>query len=279
MAVGRSNKIVAIVQARMQSTRLPGKVLMSMPFGSKFSVLLQIVNQIKKLAFNLDIVIATTRLSADDQIEFFCKENLIQFYRGDEDDVHSRFIQILKNSNYNTAIRLTGDNPIIDLECLNSLLITHMQSNSDYSCTSGLPTGMNFEVFSVSAFLRTGVSRLSDEEKEHVTLIFKSDPSFTRNEIKIFSGLANRNLRTTIDHPSDYLMISTIFELSKKHSIEPSLELIKFILNKYPWLFEVNESNTQKMQFRTTEEEIVYAAQLLKSLDLKASAKKLLNNE
>ena len=275
MAVGRSNKIVAIVQARMQSTRLPGKVLMSMPFGSKFSVLLQIVNQIKKLAFNLDIVIATTRLSADDQIEFFCKENLIQFYRGDEDDVHSRFIQILKNSNYNTAIRLTGDNPIIDLECLNSLLITHMQSNSDYSCTSGLPTGMNFEVFSVSAFLRTGVSRLSDEEKEHVTLIFKSDPSFTRNEIKIFSGLANRNLRTTIDHPSDYLMISTIFELSKKHSIEPSLELIKFILNKYPWLFEVNESNTQKMQFRTTEEEIVYAAQLLKSLDLKASAKKL----
>ena len=279
MAVGRSNKIVAIVQARMQSTRLPGKVLMSMPFGSKFSVLLQIVNQIKKLAFNLDIVIATTKLSADDQIEFFCKENLIQFYRGDEDDVHSRFIQILKNSNYNTAIRLTGDNPIIDLECLNSLLITHMQSNSDYSCTSGLPTGMNFEVFSVSAFLRTGVSRLSDEEKEHVTLIFKSDPSFTRNEIKIFSGLENRNLRTTIDHPSDYLMISTIFELSKKHSIEPSLELIKFILNKYPWLFEVNESNTQKMQFRTTEEEIVYAAQLLKSLDLKASAKKLLNNE
>jgi spore coat polysaccharide biosynthesis protein SpsF len=279
MVVGQSNKVVAIVQARMQSTRLPGKVLMPMPFGSEFNLLLQIINQIKKLATKLDIVIATTEQSADDQIVFFCKEHSIPFYRGDQEDVHSRFIQILKNSNYNTAIRLTGDNVIIDLEYLNLVLMSHMQSNADYSFTSGLPVGMNFEVFNVSAFLRRGVNQLSDEEKEHVTLIFKTDPSFISNEIKIFSGLENRNLRTTIDHPSDYLMISTVFELSKKHSIEPGLKLIKFILNTYPWLFNVNESNIQRTQFRSSTEEIAYAASLLKSLDLKASAHRLLKNE
>lgn len=274
MVAGQLNKVVAIIQARMQSTRLPGKVLMPMPFPGDISILEQIINQLRKSTLKPTIVIATSENCLDNDIEIFCKTKSILFYRGDENDVHSRFFEILHDSNYDTVVRATGDNPIIDVEYLDLVLQKHIKSNSDYSFTKDLPTGMNFEVFDTKAFLKMSTLDLSFEDKEHVTLRFKSDKNFVKNLIKIDSNI-KQDIRVTIDYPSDYLLLSSLFDLSKKYNIEPSLKLIRFVLNKYPWLFQVNKNNFQKKQFSSLYEEVAFSVDLLKSLDLRKSAQYL----
>jgi spore coat polysaccharide biosynthesis protein SpsF len=276
MEAGQSNKVIAIIQARMQSTRLPGKVLMPMPLTSDTSILEQIVNQLRKSKFQPTVIIATSINNADNAIVSLCLSKNIEFYRGDEMNVNSRFSEILHNSDYNTAIRVTGDNPIIDVEYLDVVLETHIKTHSDFSYTKDLPIGMNFEVFDVQAFNRMSSQVLSVEDKEHVTLRFKFDETFTKNLIKIDSGI-KQQLRLTIDYPSDYLLLSALFDLSKQYCIEPSIKLIDFVLSKNPWLFQVNEGNFQKMQFSSWDEEIEYATQLLNDLDLKKSAQYLSN--
>jgi spore coat polysaccharide biosynthesis protein SpsF len=276
MEVGQSNKIVAIIQARMQSTRLPGKVLMPMPFTSDTSILGQILNQLKKSKFNPIVIVATSISKADDEIVNFCAANSILVYRGDEDNVHSRFFEILQNSEYKTAIRVTGDNPIIDFESLDFILHNHIEFKSDYSYTSDLPVGMNFEVFDVNAFIRMSALDLSNDDKEHVTLKFKSDDSFSKKILYINSGIQHK-IRVTIDYPSDYLMLSFLFDIAKQNHIEPGIKLIEFVLKEYPWVFQVNESNFQKNQFTKESDEILYSVDLLDSLGLKKSAQYLSN--
>jgi spore coat polysaccharide biosynthesis protein SpsF len=274
MEVGQSNKIIAIIQARMQSTRLPGKVLMPMPFAGDKNILWQIVNQLRKSKFVSKIVIATSKCKTDDEIASFCERNHVLVYRGDEDDVHSRFFDILKNSSYNSAVRVTGDNPIIDYEYLDIVLQNHIDTHSDYSFTTDLPIGMNFEVFDVKAFLGMSTLQLSCEEKEHVTLRFKSENTFNKNLIKI-DTCVHQKIRVTIDYLSDYLVVSSLFDLSKKVGIEPGIKLVQFVLSKYPWIFQVNENNFQKKHFSTLYEEIAYSIDVLNNLDLKKSAQYL----
>lgn len=276
MVAGQSNKVIAIIQARMQSTRLPGKVLMPIPLTSDTSILEQIVKQLLKSKLQLIVIVATSKNKADDAIASLCISKNIKVFRGDEEDVHSRFLEILDNSDYRTAVRLTGDNPIIDVECLDNVIENHIKSHADYSYTKGLPIGMNFEVFDVKAFHRISSRVLTVEDKEHVTLRFKSDDTFTKNLIKIDLGI-RQQLRLTIDYPSDYLLLSTLFDLSKQHGIDPGIKLIDFVLGKYPWLFQVNESNFQKKQFSSLDDELKYSIQLLTDLDLKKAAKYLSN--
>lgn len=276
MEAGQSNKVIAIIQARMQSTRLPGKVLLPMPFTGDTSLLGQIVNQLRKSKYNPVIIIATSTNKADDEIESFCESNQLLIQRGDEDNVHSRFFEILKSSEYHTAIRVTGDNPLIDVELLDFVLENHIETHAEYSYTTDLPVGMNFELFDVKSFHRMSKLELSDEDKEHVTLRFKSDNSFIKNFIKIDTGIQQK-IRVTIDYPSDYLMLSSLFDLSLKYDVEPGMKLIHFVLHQYPWFFQVNEGNFQKKQFNSLEEEIDYSINLLNNLDLKKSAQYLSN--
>lgn len=276
MEAGQSNKVIAIIQARMQSTRLPGKVLMPMPLIGDMCILEQVVNQLSKSKFDPTIIIATSTNNTDDAIATLCQTKNIAFYRGDEDDVHSRYFDILRHSDYKSALRVTGDNPIIDADYLSTVLENHNNTHADYSYTTDLPIGMNFEVFDVKAFLRMSSLDLSEKDKEHVTLRFKTDESFTKNLVKIDFGIQQK-VRLTIDYPSDYLLLSALFDLSKKYGIELGIKLIDFVLRKYPWLFQVNEGNLQKRQFSSLDEEIEYSVHLLKDLDLKKSAQYLAN--
>ena len=229
----------------MQSTRLPGKVLMPMPmFGDK-TVLDQIIDQLLKSKYKLEIVIATSNLQIDDQIAEFCSKNDIQFSRGEEENVQSRFYEILKISKKDVAIRITGDNPFIDIDHIDFALDYYFDDKIyDYSYTSGLPLGMNFEIFSVESFMKLSEMKLTSLEKEHVTLKYKADDSFNISEI-IFDVNIDKDVRVTVDYPSDYLVVSTLFQLSEINKIKPRLNVIIYALKNYSWLFELNQNNLQ----------------------------------
>jgi spore coat polysaccharide biosynthesis protein SpsF len=266
MEAGQPNKIAAIIQARMESKRLPGKVLMPLPFGGPNCILGQIIDQLSLSNMIDEVYIATTVNNSDDEIEKFCNKRSIKIFRGDEIDVHSRFYKIIENQNIDTVIRITGDNPVIDCEILDSCILEHNDKLVDYSYSDSLPIGMNFEIFSKISFIKLSSMNLNKDEREHVTLRYKYDSSFKTNLIKIKNNFQT-NIRLTVDYPSDYILVSTIFQISEIHGIKIGFELIDFVSKNYPWIFEINQSNFQKRQFSTLDEEIYAAKQLLKSFD------------
>ena len=109
-----------IIQARMGSSRLPGKVMMKI--DSKNSVLDLIINQLKYSKFLENIIIATTSKTEDDVIEKFCLKNSLRCFRGSEKDVLDRYYQCAKKFNLKHIIRITADCPLIDPEIVDKVI-------------------------------------------------------------------------------------------------------------------------------------------------------------
>lgn len=277
MEVGQQSKVVAIIQARMKSTRLPGKILMPMPIGGEYSILENIINQLKKSHHVIDIYIATSVNSENDALEDVANKNSVNIYRGLEDNVLSRFFNILDSSNYNTAIRVTADNPILDYKILDEVVERHLNSNADYSITKGLPLGMNFEIFKSKSLLKLKTMELSDQDKEHVTPKLRQNDSFKTNEIRLES-LDKDSVRLTVDYPEDYLVVSAIYQIALYHKLNIDLDLIKFIAKEYPWLLNINIKKTQKKIYADLKEELKDVIPMLSDLDFKKTVNHLKKN-
>lgn len=246
-------KIVAIIQARIESERLPGKVLMKLPFRNGRPLLKWITDSIESSKMIENCIVATSVNKKNDQIEEFCNKTNIQCFRGSEEDVLSRFITISKSEAVDVVIRLTGDNPIIDIGILDKVINEHLESDSDYTSTFGLPLGMNFEIISGQAFLSIN-EEVTNEEKEHVTLYFKNRDEYKKQNIEINKNQELNNLRVTVDYPEDYLVVSHILSSLKKDSL-PTLSFVRSIYEETQWVFQVNSSKIQKEVFTNYSQE------------------------
>lgn len=270
MADGLLNKKVAfIIQARMQSTRLPGKILMPLPLGSSVPLLGRIVQTLKTSKVNHSIFIATSLNPENDLIESFCKEYKVDCFRGSEDNVLSRFTTILGTLDCDTVVRLTGDNPFVAVEILDVVLEKHWESGADYTATKGLPLGMNFEIISASALQSLVTKNLTDQDREHVTLFIKNSGLYNLNTIKPSEKEFYQSLRLTVDYPSDYLFASALFDVHLKNKIPIGLDLIDYCVDNYPWIFEVNQNNFQKGNYASLAEEIASVKPILEQLEFK----------
>lgn len=260
-----NKKIAFIIQARMKSTRLPGKILMPLPLGSNHPLLLWIVNALKCSKYhNNNIYIATSINKENDLLVEFCNQHNIHIFRGDEEDVLSRFTSIIKENNCDTVIRLTADNPIIDIEILDNTIGFHILNNHDYTKTEGLPIGMNFEIICSLTLLKTEGYKITEQDKEHVTLFIKNSNKYKIGNYVACNNPLLKNLRLTVDYPSDFSLISTIltqilFDSNKKNGIQ----LIEETFKKYPWLFNSNSNNLQKRQFENEQDEINFVVDFL----------------
>lgn len=271
MEVGQlsNNRIAFIIQARMQSTRLPGKILMPMPIGTQFTLLGQIINSLKLSKANASIFIATSLNNENDILENVAKVNEVNCYRGSEIDVLSRFINILEINTFDVVVRLTADNPIIDIEILDKTIEFHCISNKDYTNTVGLPLGMNFEVIKADALLSLKNKVLSQEDREHVTLYLKNSKEYSCQTSFIDLNEDCKNARVTIDYPSDYLVVSSLFSLHIESKIPLGIEIIKYANTKFPFLLKSNKTNVQKENYKTLEEEIEKVIPVLEELEFK----------
>lgn len=270
MADGLLNKKVAfIIQARMQSTRLPGKILMPLPLGTDIPLLGRITETLRLCKTNNSIIVATSVNPENDLVETFCKDHNIVCFRGSEDDVLSRFITILKDADCDVVVRLTADNPFIDVDILDMVLEKHCGSGADYTATKGLPLGMNLEIISVSALLSLASKELSDQDKEHVTLFLKTSGLYKLNSIESFEKESYKSLRLTVDYPSDYLVASALFDIHLKTGITVGQKLVDYCIEHYPWIFESNQNNFQKGNYPSLAEEIENVKPILEQLEFK----------
>ena len=160
-----------IIQARLGSSRLPGKVLINYKNYTLLSVLHQRLKRSQKIK---DVIIATTKKREDNEIVKFCKNNSIKYFRGSENNVLNRYYQTAKKFNIKNIIRITADCPFIDPTILDKMIIEFKKKKLDYLSNtypepSTYPDGMDIEIFKFNSLKLANKYAVSKTEKEHVT--------------------------------------------------------------------------------------------------------------
>lgn len=183
---------LAVLQARMSSSRLPGKVLM--PILGKPMIRWQIESILKSSLID-EFLVATSKDSSDDILCDYLRHENINFTRGNLVNLVDRFSQVILMKNPQNVIRLTADCPLISWQVMDEVIGLHLTSGVDYTSNVNPPTypdGLDVEVFSRAAFDRLQVMPLSDYQLEHVTAGFYQQPEF-------FS-LANLEAKENLSH-------------------------------------------------------------------------------
>jgi len=194
--------IGAVIQARMGSTRLPGKVLM--PLGGR-SVLEQILHRLSFCRSDLVVVVATTTASRDDAVEEFCRARGVAVFRGSEENVLERYYRCALTYRFDQVVRLTGDNPFVDVEELDNLVALHLEQGADYSSSvAHLPTGAGAEIFTFEALERSMRQASAPHHFEHVNeYILENRDLFAIAELEVPVGKRSA-ARLTVDTEEDY---------------------------------------------------------------------------
>jgi spore coat polysaccharide biosynthesis protein SpsF len=199
-------RIGMVLQVRMGSARLPGKVLM--PLGGS-TLIGWIVQRLRDLPWPL--VVATSDQAQDDAIVRYCEQMDVRYFRGSEPDVLDRYYQCAVLCGFSHVIRLTGDNPCPDTEALQQLVALHLTSAADYTHSFGeLPVGMGAEIFKFEAIRDSWREGLAAHHREHVNEFLIEHPErFKIRKLKVALAKHAPDLRLTIDTQEDYQRISS----------------------------------------------------------------------
>ena len=176
-------KVVAIVQARMSSSRLPKKVMKTIDGKTVIQILLERLSLSKMID---EIVVATSIESSDDVLVEHLKKLGFKYFRGSESDVLSRYTGAAKDNNADVVVRITGDCPLVDSSLVDECIDQFFKSACDYLSNiepPSFPDGLDIEVFSSSA-LRTAFSQATDIfDREHVTPYLRAYSGFVREKV------------------------------------------------------------------------------------------------
>ncbi|WP_207652690.1 glycosyltransferase family protein [Desulfosporosinus sp. FKA] len=237
-------KIVCIVQARMGSERLPGKVLMDIA-GKP---MLEHVLDRLKLAREIDeIVVATSTKPDDDLIARFCDMKGTSVFRGSELDVLSRYYQAAQQHQADIVIRVTADCPLVDFEGIDLLIHELCQKKVDYIAFDGtrLPRGLSGEVFTFEALKLTYETAHQPYEREHVTIhMYEHPEKFQVQKVEPPSWMNRPNYRLTVDTLEDIELIRRIYEMLNHETL--NLRKIINLMDENRELLAINSHIKQK---------------------------------
>ena len=244
-------KISCIVQARVNSKRLPGKILMPV-FGK--SLLQLLLERLKKLKTIDDLIVATTKHKLDDQTAKIAKLINVKIYRGDEHNVLKRYYDCAKINKSSVIIRVTADCPLIDIKYINELLKIFLKNDYDYLSNldlNYLPDGFHCEIFNFRSLEKAQKLAKSKFDREHVTSFLWSNPKIFSIHHYCGKKLKNhsKDIRLTLDYHEDYILIKEVFEkLYKKNKFFSLVEITAF-LEKNKSFLKINEKY-HKLQWK-----------------------------
>ncbi len=230
--------VVAIIQARMSSTRLPGKVMKQI---CSRSVLGHVVDRLSRSGRIDKIVVATSTDPSDDVIERWCSEERMRVFRGSLHDVLSRYYWAARAYGARTIVRVTADCPLIDPVVVDRVIDMYLSQGCDYARTDETyPNGLDVEVFSIEALLKAFNEADLPSEREHVTPYIWKRPELFR----VKRAVCEKNLaamRWTIDDMKDFRLVEAIFNgLYSKGTVAHMGEIVEF-LSANPALLKINE--------------------------------------
>jgi spore coat polysaccharide biosynthesis protein SpsF len=205
-----SEAVVVVVSARMASTRYPGKALAPLAGRPLLEVLLE-----RLRGSGLPVVLATSALSENAPLAEIAARMRIPVFRGDEDDVLKRHLDCARAFDALNVVRVTGDNPLTDLETLALLVEQHLADDADYTYVPGdaLLMGILSEVVSRSALERSWQKGDARHRSELVTLYIKEHPEeFRIRQLSLPPGLYRPEYRLTVDEAEDVALLQMLFE-------------------------------------------------------------------
>ena len=240
-------KVVAIIQARMGSTRLPGKIMKKIKGKT---VLEHVINRVRQSKYIDEIVIATTELERDLVVVEEAKRCGVSVYRGSEEDVLSRYYHAGKENRGDIIVRITSDCPLIDAEVVDSFI--QYYKDNDYALVTNAgsdlvqrtyPRGLDAEVFSFKVLEEAYKYAERQYQREHVT------PYIYENYDKIYyykNDLDYSKYRWTLDTEEDFQLIETVYQHLYQDNHKFSFTDILNLLKKYPELTLINAHVEQK---------------------------------
>lgn len=240
-------KTVIIVQARMTSTRLPGKVLYEVLGKPLLEYQIEKLHQIRQAS---ELVVATTTNDSDQPIIELCKRLGVAYYRGSEEDVLARYYYAAQESMADNIVRITSDCPLIDPGVMDEVISIYLDNYDKYDYVSNTlertyPRGLDTEIFSWAALEKTHKEASEQPEREHVTLHMYRHPE--RFRLASSSGTKDYSEhRWTVDTPEDFELIRLILqELYPVNSRFTWLDVLD-LLNEHPEWVKINAEVKQK---------------------------------
>lgn len=232
------NMHVGIVQARMGSSRLPGKMMMPL---DGIPTITHVVRRVQQASALDTVIVATSDQTQDDILALYAEQAGAAVYRGDEDDVLGRMFEAASQHDPEIVVRLTGDCPLLPPDCIDTAVSTLTESSADYASTvleRTFPRGFGAEAFTFSSFEHVEASAQKPHEREHVTPYYREGTGdFDTVEITsadVFDHEEYRDrtdLRLTLDEALDYELLNRVFERVEYDEFLPSRVAIDYIDN------------------------------------------------
>jgi len=240
-------KIVATIEARMTSSRLPGKVLL--PVLGK-PILYYLVSRLKSVSLIDDIIIATTTNSMDDVLVKFSENEGVLHYRGSEKDVLTRVIGAGEIAKADIIVEITGDCPIIDPEIVEQTIQMFLHHDAAYVSNAHIrsyPDGMDVQVFTLENLKKSGTMTQSPLDREHVSLHMRNHPDiFPPIHLVAPTSLWWPDLGLTLDESADYELLKLIIEyFSDKDPLFSCLDVIRLLQANPDWV-KINQTVSRK---------------------------------
>ncbi|MHA6481255.1 cytidylyltransferase domain-containing protein [Paenibacillus sp. strain BS8-2] len=236
-------KTMIIIQARMGSSRLPGKILL--PLGASDN-LTYVIERCKRIKGIDGIVVATSALPQDDAVEIWCKEHAVAYYRGSEEDVLDRYIQAAKPYEPEYIIRVTADCPFVDYEMASDIVALMREKQVDIIDVLGeLPRGLTVEMVSYKALQYMDKHGTEERHREHVTYYaYEFKDQFTRVSYQTPGDRQYPELRITLDTEEDYALITQVARQFDNVYVS-SADVINYLL-EHPEIAKLNAHIEQK---------------------------------
>ena len=203
-------KIVALIQARMGSTRLPGKVLRAIAGKPMIELLLARLSQSNELD---EIVVASSEDMKNDKLQLLVESLGYKCTRGSEKNVLNRFYESAKFMGADVIVRITGDCPLVDFILVDECIKGYKNSNVDYFSNTNpatYPDGLDIEVMSFESIKRANNEADSDFDREHVTPYIRNSESFSKSSMCYIEDLSSQ--RWSVDEPEDLDVVTNVFE-------------------------------------------------------------------
>jgi spore coat polysaccharide biosynthesis protein SpsF len=207
-------RTIAIIQARLSSTRLPGKVLMDIEGRP---MLARVFDRVSASRLIDGVAVATSVDASDDRLAAFCRSNGIRCHRGPLDDVLARFVQAGRREGADVIVRVTADCPLIDPALIDAVVTIRDAHRADYASnvlSRRYPRGLDVEVFTAEALARADHEGQEAHHREHVTPYLYEEPG----RFQMVGLDCERDLsayRWTVDTPADLDLVRSIYQRLK----------------------------------------------------------------
>ncbi|WP_196008108.1 cytidylyltransferase domain-containing protein [Clostridium tyrobutyricum] len=248
-------KICATVEARMTSSRLPGKVLMN--FCGK-TALQHIVERLKRSKYLDEVVVATTTNKEDEPIIKLCQQIGCKYYRGSEDDVLLRVLEAAKSMQAEYIVEITGDCPVIDWRHVDKLIEMFFSGEYAYASNTierSFPRGFDTQIFPVTVLEEVNMVTRNPVDHEHVSIYIYTNPE----KYKLLNWGASEEMNhpefeITLDTKEDYEFIKQIYEILYPQNPDFSAEDVVKLLLHYPEITKTLERTHRKDPFKQQKE-------------------------